>query len=126
MDTHTKKSNSEKPTNIEQQFQIETGENFSEIENLKVSEAVGETVGENFSDGTKSTQTVQKQEEKKEEGLMSSSRAQKIILPTIEKQRMKVKRALEKEQKQLIQKAKKLSPRSFRSTIKILKALKSF
>jgi len=97
---------SEKNKNIEQQFRSETGGELADLENLKISEAVGETVGENFSDGSKKTtkQTVSTDLKK----IIKGAHAREIILPTIARQREKVRHALEKEQRQLIRKAHKI------------------
>lgn len=98
-----------KPQSLERQFQAETGEEMSTLDSLKVSETVGETVGENFSDGSKSTSANNKNTKKESnKNLISTSRAQKIILPTIERQRSRVERALRREQKHLLTKASKL------------------
>lgn len=100
-------SSSEKNKTLEQQFHSETGGEIADLENLKISEAVGETVGENFSDGSAKTKT---------KGgtlldpanLIKSVKAQKIILPTIARQKAKILHALEKEEQQLIKKARKI------------------
>lgn len=99
-------SSSEKNKTLEQQFRSETGGDMSELENLKISEAVGETVGENFSDGSsnKNSSVVSVNSQK----LIKNKQAQKIILPTIAHQRAKVLHALEKEQRQLLKKAEKM------------------
>ena len=99
-------SSSEKNKTLEQQFRSEMGGDISELENLKISEAVGETVGENFSDGSfrqNSSATLLASQK-----LIKNKQAQKIILPTIARQRAKVLHALEKEQRQLIKKAEKM------------------
>lgn len=99
----------EKSRSLEQQFQSETGEDMSILDNLKISEVVGETVGENFSDGSKS-QATKKREDKNSDvkNLISTSRAKRIILPTIEKQRARVEKALKREQAQLLTKATRM------------------
>jgi hypothetical protein len=103
----TKMSTSEKHNNLEQQFRSETGGELADLENLKISEAVGETVGENFSDGSSSAKQ-QTQREDDSQKLIKNSKARQIILPTIARQRARVQHALEHEQKHLIQKAKKM------------------
>ena len=100
-------SNTEKQSTLEQQFHSETGGDMSDLENLKISEAVGETVGENFSDGSKSTKTSQ-QISADPKTLLSSSRAKKVILPTIARQKAKVQHAIERKQKHLIKKVRKM------------------
>ena len=100
-------SNTEKQSTLEQQFRSETGGELNDLENLKISEAVGETVGENFSDGSKSSKTaLQKTVDPKT--LLSSSRAKKVILPTIARQKAKVQHTIERKQKHLIKKAQKM------------------
>lgn len=107
----------EKSRSLEQQFQSETGENFSSLDNLKVSEVVGETVGENFSDGSKSKSTQARESKNDVINLIKDSRAQRVILPTIEKQRSRVEKALRREQKQLLNKAVKMqNSRKFSAT----------
>jgi hypothetical protein len=101
-------SSSEKNKTLEQQFRSETGGDMSELENLKISEAVGETVGENFSDGSANKKTATSATLFDPIHLIKSVKAQKIILPTIARQRAKVLHALEKEQQQLIKKAEKM------------------
>ncbi len=94
---------------LEQQFQSETGEEMSVLDNLKVSEVVGETVGENFSDGSKSKSTKKREDKDSDiKKLISTSRAKKVILPTMERQRARVETALRREQKQLLSKAVKM------------------
>ena len=94
-------STSEKNKTLEQQFRSETGGELNELENLKISEAVGKTVGENFSDGSSVTKT-QIQTLFDPRNLIKSVQAQKIILPTIDRQRALVLHAIEKEQRHLI------------------------
>lgn len=101
-------SSSEKNKTLEQQFRSETGGDMSELENLKISEAVGETVGENFSDGSTNKKAAASATLFDPIHLIKSVKAQKIILPTIARQRAKVLHALEKEQQQLIKKAEKM------------------
>ena len=101
-------TSSEKNKTLEQQFRSETGGDMSELENLKISEAVGETVGENFSDGSTNKKTATSATLFDPINLIKSVKAQKIILPTIARQRAKVLHALEKEQRQLIKKAEKM------------------
>ncbi len=101
-------SSSEKNKTLEQQFRSETGGDMSELENLKISEAVGEAVGENFSDGSASQKAVSSGTLFDPISIIKSVKAQKIILPTIARQRAKVLHALEKEQRQLIKKAEKM------------------
>lgn len=107
MDINMDKSTPEKQNNLEQQFRSETGAEFAELENLKISEAVGETVGENFSDGDRS-QSKKAQQRNDSKPIFSTTRAQRIILPTIARQKAKVQHAIQREQKQLINKAKKM------------------
>ena len=99
---------SEKNKTLEQQFRSETGEDMSELENMKISEAVGETVGENFSDGSTNKKTATSATLFDPINLIKNVKAKKIILPTIASQRAKVLHALEKEQRQLIKKVEKM------------------
>ncbi len=107
MNIHTKMSTPEKYNNLEQQFRSETGGELADLENLKISEAVGEAVGENFSEGSSSVQ-ITKNDENNPQNVIKGSKARKIILPTIARQRARVQHALEHEQKHLIQEAKKM------------------
>jgi hypothetical protein len=94
-------------SNLEQQFRSETGGELADLENLKISEAVGETVGENFSDGSSSVK-VKNSGKDNTKNLIKNSKARQVILPTIARQKARVRHALEREQKQLIQEAKKM------------------
>jgi hypothetical protein len=98
---------SEKNKTLEQQFRSETGGELNELENLKISEAVGKTVGENISDSSVSTKT-HSGTLLDPRNLIKSVRAQTIILPMIDRQRAMVLHAIEKEQQHLIRKARKM------------------
>ncbi len=96
----------EKNKKLEQQFHSETGGELADLENLKISEAVGEAVGENFSDGSNTTKKTKGAFDLKK--IIKGVHAREIILPTIARQRAKVQHAIEKEQRQLIHKARKI------------------
>jgi hypothetical protein len=101
-------SNLEKNKTLETQFHSETGGEFADLDNLKISEAVGETVGENFSDGSKSSKKQETKPTVDPKTLIKTAKAKKVILPTIERQKERVRHALEKEQKHLMKKAQKM------------------